>query len=86
MPKSRIRKKKKDSRPRPILDEENSLEVESPSWLAPVMVGSFLLGLLWIVTFYISQTLYPIPNIGAWNMLIGFAFIGVGFSLATRWR
>jgi hypothetical protein len=86
MPKSRIRKKKKDNRPQPILDEENPLEVESPAWLAPVMVGTFLLGLVWIVTFYISQTLYPIPNIGAWNMVIGFAFIGVGFSLATRWR
>ncbi|NDC12612.1 MAG: cell division protein CrgA [Actinobacteria bacterium] len=86
MPKSRVRKKKKDSRPRPILDEENPLEVESPSWLAPVMVGSFILGLLWIVVFYMSpQQQYPLP-IGAWNMLVGFAFIGVGFSLATRWR
>ena len=36
--------------------------------------------------FYISQTAYPIPDIGAWNMVVGFAFIGVGFSLATRWR
>ena len=86
MPKSRIRKKKKDNRPQPILDEENPLEVENPDWLAPVMVGTFLLGLVWIVIFYLSQTLYPIPNIGAWNMVIGFAFIGVGFSLATRWR
>jgi len=50
------------------------------------MVGAFLLGLLWIVVFYVSQTLYPIPGIGAWNMLVGFAFIGVGFSLATKWR
>jgi len=45
-----------------------------------------LIGLLWIVTFYVSQTRYPVPGIGAWNMLIGFSFIGVGFSLATRWR
>jgi hypothetical protein len=50
------------------------------------MVGSFLVGLFWIVTFYVSQTQYPIPNIGAWNMLVGFAFIGFGFSLATKWR
>ena len=86
MPKSRIRKKKKDSRPRLVLDEENPLELESPSWLAPVMVGAFLLGLVWIVIFYLTQTAYPIPGIGAWNMFVGFAFIGVGFSLATRWR
>jgi len=86
MPKSRIRKKKKENRPRLDIEIENPLETESPTWLAPVMLGSFLIGLAWIVTFYISQTLYPIPDIGAWNMVIGFAFIGVGFSLATRWR
>ena len=86
MPKSRVRKKNKDNRPRPVFEEENPLEVESPSWLAPVMVACMLIGLLWIVVFYLSQTLYPIPNIGAWNMVIGFLFIGVGFSLSTRWR
>ena len=86
MPKSRVRKKNKDNRPRPVFEDENPLEVESPSWLAPVMVACMLIGLLWIVIFYLSQTLYPIPNIGAWNMVIGFLFIGVGFSLSTRWR
>jgi hypothetical protein len=86
MPKSRLRKKKKDNRPAPVVAEKNPLELESPSWLAPTMIAAFLIGLFWIVIFYISQTRYPIPNIGAWNMVVGFAFIGVGFSLATRWR
>jgi hypothetical protein len=86
MPKSRIRKKKKDNRPAPVVAEAGSVELESPRWLAPTMIGSFLIGLFWIVIFYVSQTQYPIPNIGAWNMVVGFAFIGVGFSLATRWR
>jgi hypothetical protein len=86
MPKSRIRKKKKDNRPAPVVADTNPVELESPRWLAPTMVGVFLIGLFWIVIFYVSQTRYPIPNIGAWNMVVGFAFIGVGFSLATRWR
>ena len=86
MPKSRIRKKKKDNRPEHDLAAVNPVPVESPRWLAPLMVGSFLLGLAWIVTFYISETRYPVPDIGAWNMIIGFSFIGFGFSLATRWR
>jgi hypothetical protein len=43
-------------------------------------------GSFWIVDFYISQTSYPIPGIGAWNLIIGFSFIAVGFSLATKWR
>ncbi|HEY9276232.1 MAG TPA: cell division protein CrgA [Candidatus Nanopelagicaceae bacterium] len=86
MPKSRIRKKKRDNRPQQELVVESSLPIESPRWLAPAMITSFLIGLAWIVTFYISETRYPIPGIGAWNMVVGFAFIGIGFSLATRWR
>lgn len=86
MPKSRIRKKRKDSRPQLQVDTESALPAESPSWLPAVMIGAFLIGLIWIVVFYISQTAYPVPNIGAWNIVIGFAFIGVGFTLATRWR
>lgn len=85
MPKSKVRKKKNTYVPPEVLEHEHE-EIESPQWLAPVMVGAFLLGLIWIVIFYVSQTLYPIPGIGAWNMLVGFAFIGVGFSLATKWR
>ncbi|NCZ58364.1 MAG: hypothetical protein EBY75_08755 [Actinobacteria bacterium] len=47
---------------------------------------AFLVGLFWIVVFYVTQTSYPIPGIGAWNMVIGFSFIGFGFTLATKWR
>jgi hypothetical protein len=50
------------------------------------MIANFLIGLLWIVTFYVSETRYPIPGIEAWNMIVGFTFIGIGFSLATKWR
>ena len=88
MPKSKLRKKVKErhAQEEQIHVEEESPLLESPSWLAPVMVGNFLLGLFWIVIFYITQTSYPIPGIGAWNMIIGFSFIAVGFSLATKWR
>ena len=89
MPKSKIRKKVHerqvhDAQVVEHINEETPLE--SPSWLAPVMVGAFILGLIWIVVFYVSQTTYPIPGIGAWNMVVGFSFIGVGFTLATKWR
>jgi hypothetical protein len=85
MPESRKRKKKEDRLTQvevAPLDET----VESPKWLVPVMITSFIIGLIWIVIFYMTETLYPIPDIGAWNMMIGFVFIGVGFTLATRWR
>jgi hypothetical protein len=87
MPKSRIRKKKKDNRPQPISVAENPLEMESPRWLPIAMTTSFLIGLIWIVIFYIVDNHdLPIPGIGAWNIVIGFSFVGVGFALASRWR
>ena len=89
MPKSKVRDKvKKKQKIAPVIEQMAAEDdkLESPSWLAPVMVANFILGLIWIVIFYISGTNYPIPGIGAWNMIVGFSFIAVGFSLATKWR
>ena len=88
MPKSKVRDKvKKKQKIAPVIEQMTAEDdkLESPSWLAPVMVANFIFGLIWIVVFYISGTAYPIPGIGAWNMLVGFGFVGIGFSLATRW-
>jgi hypothetical protein len=88
MPKSKLRKKVVEQRAhsQEVVVETPHAPLESPKWLAPTMVTAFLIGLFWIVIFYVTQTRYPVPNIGAWNMVIGFSFIGVGFTLATRWR
>ena len=88
MPKSKLRKKVEEQRAhnQEVVVQTSHEPLESPRWLAPTMVAAFLIGLFWIVVFYVSQTVYPVPGIGAWNMIIGFGFIGVGFSLATRWR
>ena len=88
MPKSKVRDKvKKKQKIAPVIEQMAAEDdkLESPSWLAPVMVANFIFGLIWIVVFYISGTAYPIPGIGAWNMLVGFGFVGIGLSLATRW-
>ena len=88
MPKSKLRKKVQERHAHEELIQDTAPHgpLESPRWLAPVMVTNFLIGLFWIVIFYVTQTQYPIPGIGAWNMIVGFSFIGVGFSLATKWR
>jgi zinc transporter ZupT len=85
MPKSHGRKKEPVYVPEELAHATPLLE-ESPRWLAPLMVTAFLIGLAWIVTFYVSNTDYPIPNIHAWNMVVGFGFIAAGFTLATKWR
>jgi hypothetical protein len=45
-----------------------------------------LIGLLWVVTFYITAGVYPIPNINYWNLIIGFGLMISGFMMTTRWR
>jgi hypothetical protein len=52
------------------------------------MVTMFILGLLWIVVFYLIGSQVPLMSDfgNLTNVLIGFAFIGIGFALATRWK
>lgn len=58
----------------------------NPVWYKPVMFGLMLLGLLWIITFYITQGAYPVPAFGSWNILVGFGVAIAGFLMTTRWR
>jgi hypothetical protein len=86
MPKSRIRKREKKYVPEKVASALPEPK-ESPKWLAPIMIAAFLLGLAWIVAYYISPShRFPIPSLGTWNMGVGFALVGIGFALATRWR
>jgi hypothetical protein len=54
------------------------------------MSVSALLGLLWVVVFYvISNTSAHIPiysDLGQWNILIGMGFIVAAFGFATKWE
>ena len=61
-------------------------EAPNPVWFKPIMFGFMLVGLLWIITFYVSAAAFPIPGIGASNILIGFGLMFVGFLMTTRWR
>lgn len=54
------------------------------------MLGCFLIGLVWICTFYVfSDDLSQLPifnDLGQWNLVVGIAFMAVGFSFATKWE
>ena len=54
------------------------------------MLGCFLIGLVWICTFYIfSNDLSPLPifnDLGQKNLFVGIAFMAVGFTYATKWE
>jgi cell division protein CrgA len=61
-------------------------EAPNPVWFKPVMFGFMLVGLAWIIVFYVSQGRLPIADLGSWNILIGFGIAFVGFLMTTRWR
>ncbi len=55
------------------------------------MLTCFLLGLLWICTFYVisGNTLPKVAvfnDLDQWNLVVGIGFMAVGFSFATRWE
>jgi hypothetical protein len=61
-------------------------DAPNPVWFKPVMFGFMLIGLVWIIVFYLSQGSFPIPSINSWNILIGFGIMFIGFLMTTRWR
>lgn len=61
-------------------------DTPNPIWFKPVMFGFMLIGLVWIIVFYLSQASLPIPSVGSWNILIGFGIMFIGFLMTTRWR
>ncbi|MBT1174307.1 cell division protein CrgA [Bifidobacterium sp. LC6] len=59
----------------------------NPRWFVPVFCAFMVIGLIWCVVYYLSPSgAWPIPNIGAWNLAIGFALIMIGFLMTMGWR
>lgn len=82
MPESRIRRKKPWTAP----STPGSGPRPNPRWFVPVMLSLMVVGMVWIVVFYITQTEYPVPGIGSWNLVAGFGLVLAGFVMTTRWR
>ena len=58
----------------------------NPVWFKPVMFGLMIIGLLWIITFYITLGAFPVQAWGSWNIVAGFGIAIIGFLMTTRWR
>ena len=82
MPKSRVRKKTAYTPP----PTRSAKKRVSPPWVAPLMVGLFLVGIIWLILFYVSNNAIPVRALGNWNLLVGFGFIVAGFGVSTQWR
>ena len=83
MPKSRVRRKAAYTPP----PTKSATKVAGKPWVGPAMGVFFLIGIAWLVTYYITGANMPLfDSLDDWNLLVGFGFICVGFGLATKWH
>jgi hypothetical protein len=89
VPESR-RRKKKDARPAAPIREAapgRRQSVPSPHWFGGLLLGSFLLGIAWLLIYYFSNGgVLGMKHLGGWNLAVGFGFIVGGLGMATQWK
>lgn len=77
---------KQNGSPKAASDRRTPVRLDSPRWLVPLMVAFFVIGLVWIVAYYVAPDAPIISSIGWFNVLIGFGFFSAGFLLSTKWK
>ncbi len=80
MPESKPRKRETPARVAASEPKPN------PVWYKPVMFGLMIIGLLWIIVYYISEGTMPVRPWEGLNIVAGFGIAIVGFLMTTRWR
>lgn len=75
------------------LSKEEAAELRrqapNPVWFKPLMFGFMLLGLIWIVVYYITSATampLPVPAFGQANIFVGFGLVLVGFMMTPWWK
>jgi len=91
VPKSKVRKKPDAPARISTPSATGRAMAPSPSWYPIVMVAVLLLGLAYMIVYYLTQagTNPHIPlmgDIGNWNFAIGFGVMLLGLVMAVRWR
>ncbi|REF36508.1 uncharacterized protein UPF0233 [Thermasporomyces composti] len=84
VPESRNRKKQVFT---PPPEKAPAKAIHGGRWVAPVMLTCFIVGLLWLVVFYLAGSEIPLMrDLNNWNILVGMGLIAIGFVVSTQWR
>jgi hypothetical protein len=87
VPKSQVRKKKVYTPPSDVRPQATVTRVKpSPVWLPVTAVSMIVVGIAWLVVFYLSDQRYPVASWGFWNLLVGFSGMVGALALLSRWR
>lgn len=88
MPKSRNRKKEETfSPPKSKARAGARGGGKGGRWVVPLMLFFGVLGLVWLVAFYLAGDHIPLmKEIGNWNVIVGMGLIACGFITSTQWK
>ena len=87
MPKSRVRKKDDYVPARAGVAPVSKALAPSPAWYPAAISVVLLLGLAYIVVYYMAGDRVPVmQDLGGWNFGISFALMIAGLGMAVRWR
>jgi hypothetical protein len=90
VPKSKVRKKPSYSTPvaQASGPATGGKQVKpSPSWYPILMVAFLVIGLAYIVVYYMAgEKVVLMKDLGSWNFAVGFAFLIAGLGMAVRWK
>ncbi len=87
MPKSKVRKKTEPTLRTSTLAPSGHAVRPSPRWYPIVMAAILVLGLAWIVVYYLAGSSVPLmKDLGAWNFAVGFGLMVIGLGMAVRWH
>jgi hypothetical protein len=90
VPESKVRKSAVDKRKVREQRAPKPKKVRAPSsrrWVPPTFITVGLLGVAWLITYYVAGPLIPfMSDLGNWNILIGMGGMAAAFIIATLWK
>jgi hypothetical protein len=90
VPESRTRKSAEEKQKLKAQQASKPKKIKAPAsrrWVPPAFITVGLLGVAWLITYYVAGTYIPfMDTLGNWNILIGMGGMAAAFVIATLWR
>jgi hypothetical protein len=90
VPESRTRKSAEEKQKLKAQQASKPKKIKAPAsrrWVPPAFITVGLLGVAWLITYYVAGTYIPFMDaLGNWNILIGMGGMAAAFVIATLWR
>jgi uncharacterized membrane protein YadS len=90
VPESRTRKSAEEKQRLKSQRAAKPRKIKAPAsrrWVPPTFITVGLLGVAWLITYYIAGQNVPFMNdLGNWNILIGMGAMAAAFGIATLWK